>query len=93
MLPEGGELLDRTPVAESEAPEAGLGESEEELSDSSRTRTSIPSAHSPGDKKRKRNPEEEDSGSSKPSNPTMDIPPISTGSPLDLFDIAQGVSS
>ena len=93
MLPEGGELPDRTPVAESEAPEAGTGESEEELSDSSRTRTSIPSAHSPSDKKRKRNPEEEDSGSSKPSDPKVDVPPTSVDPPLDLFNVAQGVSS
>ena len=94
-LPEGGEVPEQTVAAESEAPEAEAPEGETEpdeteASDSSRTKTSIPSAHSDGEKakeKRKRNPEEEDSGSSKPFDPT------SAGPPLNLFDIAQDVSS
>ena len=94
-LPEGGEVPEQTVAAESEAPESEAPEGETELdeaeaSDSSRTKTSIPSAHSDGEKaqeKRKRSPEDEDSGSSKLCDPTL------TGAPINLLDLAQDVSS
>jgi len=94
-LPEGEEVPEQTAAAESEAPESEAPEGETELdeaeaSDSSRTKTSIPSAHSDGEKakeKRKRNPEEEDSGSSKLCDPTF------ADAPISLFDLAQDVSS
>ena len=93
-LPEGGEVPEQTAAAESEAPESEAPEGETELdeaeaSDSSRTKTSIPSAHSDGEKtkeKRKRNPEE-DSGSSKLCDPAF------ADAPISLFDLAQDVSS
>ena len=96
-LPEGGEVPEQNVAAESEAPESEAPEGETELdgaeeSDSSRTKTSIPSAHSDGEKaqkkrKRKRSPEEEDSGSSKLCDPTF------ADAPISLFDLAQDVSS
>jgi len=94
-LPEGGEVPEQNVAAESEAPESEAPEGETELdgaeeSDSSRTKTSIPSAHSDGEKaqeKRKRSPEDEDSGSSKLCDPTL------AGAPINLLDLAQDVSS
>ena len=69
-------------VPESEAPEASKEfDDAEESDDSSRTRSSLPHAESP--KKRKRNPETQDSGSSKLSDPGNASPP-----PLDLFNMA-----
>ena len=60
-------VADESEAPESEAPKHGAGGTENlgEQTDSSRTRTSLPSASSQGQKKRKRSLEEEDSDSSK----------------------------
>ena len=114
--PEGGEVSDRAPVTEDEAPEDGVPEdatveasahneetaasetkvsgSSAEGSSSSHTSTSPPEAVSPDKRKRKRSSDVEDYESSKDDEESLaNATPVTSATPLNIFGIAQNVSS
>ena len=114
--PEGGEVSDRAPVTEDEAPEDGIPEdatvetsahdeeaaaseakvsgSSVEGSSSSHTSTSPPEAVSPDKRKRKRSSDVDDSESSEDGKESLaNATPVTSATPLNIFGIAQNVSS